>query len=229
MKKIVSLALVLVLCLSMLASCSDKKAIEKVAEMYENSAPTKVVSTTVQTVGQQVLTSRYSLTTGNIGSLRAAIYEEDYSEMRTVENGGLTDIIYGPISTEPRIYQYIEGKGTRTIHKETGNVIVDWTLEGKAYVIDKGEMAMTLTKKLIENVEYENHVFSFTVPAENTARVFGVANNLPVDASVRITDNGAEIISVHIEYTVPADGTVPDNHVVIDIEYTYNINRITIE
>ncbi|MBR5449634.1 MAG: hypothetical protein IKV43_06555, partial [Clostridia bacterium] len=81
-----------------------------IAEMYANSAPTKAVSRTVQTTGDIVLSGVYTLVTGTVGGKAAAVYEEQYQEMRTVESGGESTTIYDYIKEVHNLYQYVEGK-----------------------------------------------------------------------------------------------------------------------
>ena len=79
----------------------------------------------------------------------------------------------------------------------------------------------------ITNEQYDGTTFSATVPQANTKAVFGY--EIAADVSVTVVNNGAEIISVHIEYNLPEEGEVKATHVVMDIEYTYDNERITLD
>ncbi len=230
MKKIIAFVLLAALCLTALCSCRSKD-VDEIVEMYANSNPSKIVSTTVQTLGPVTLNGTYTLTVGTVGGVNAAVYDENYQQIRSIEDGGATDVIYGNVETIHNLVQFIEGKGTRYVHPETGNIIQDWNAEGSSIIPEKGAIAMNLNKKYMEDFESDGNTSSFTVPAKHTASVFGSSAEINSDVYVEIVNNGAEIISVHIEYTVPADEAnhVPEIVSVVDIVYTYDIEPITID
>ena len=232
MKKILkatSVVLLLAIMLSACVSCKGKLKAKDIAEMYANSAPTMVVSRTVQTTGDITLTSTYSLQTGTVGGKAAAIYEENYQRMRSVESGGESTTIYDYIEEVHNLFQYVEGKGTRQLHPDTHLVIKDWDINGKTFVIEQGSFALALKNKYVKNQNYDAATKTYTakVPAKHTAAVFGSA--IPVDVQIAIVNNGAEIIAVNIEYDLPAEGNVQPTHVVIHIEYTYDNERINLD
>ena len=226
--RITALVLLVALLVPVCVSCKKDEASSAgvIAQMYQNSAPTKAVSHTVQTTGDIVLSGTYTLVTGTVGGKAAAIYEENYQEMRSVESGGESTTIYDYIKDVHNLYQYVEGKGTRQLDVNTHNVISDWNPNGKVFAIEQGSFALYLAGN-ITNEQYDGTTFSATVPQANTKAVFGY--EIAADVSVTVVNNGAEIISVHIEYNLPEEGEVKATHVVMDIEYTYDNERITLD
>lgn len=224
MRRIVAVLLLCAVMTGALVSCGG--GVKDVLEMYENSAPTKVEAKTVETSGSIVLNGLFTITTGNISGKTAAVYEEKYQRMRDIESGGETANVYGEIEDVHNLFHYIDGKGTRQVNPETFNVISDWNPEGKVFAINQGVFTLNLKGKYLKGEDYEGHTLTATVPAKHTGSVFGT--DLGVDARLVITDNGAQIVGVHIEYTLPADGNVQATTVVIDIKYTYDNERITI-
>ena len=227
--RITALVLLVALLVPVCVSCKKDKEVSNagaIAQMYRNSAPTKAVSHTVQTTGDIVLSGTYTLVTGTIGGKAAAIYEESYQEMRTVESGGESTTIYDYIKDVHNLYQYVEDKGTRQLDANTHNVISDWNPNGKVFAIEQGSFALYLSGNITDE-KYDGTTFSATVPQAKTKAVFGY--EIAADVSVVVVNNGAEIISVHIEYDLPEEGEVKATHVEMDIEYTYDNERITLD
>ena len=226
--RITALVLLVALLVPVCVSCKKEEAAPSsasvIAEMYKNSAPTKAVSKTVQTTGDIVLSGTYTLVTGTIGGKAAAVYEEHYQEMRSVESGGESTTIYDYIKDS--LYQYVEGKGTRQLDVNTHNVISDWNPNGKTYAIEQGSFAINLNGN-VTGEQYNGTTYTATVPQANTKNVFGY--EIAANVAVTVVNNGAEIISVRIEYNLPAEGEVKETHVVMDIEYTYDNERITLD
>ncbi len=227
--KAIAVVLLSALLVSACVSCGGKLNAKDVAEMYSNSAPTKIVSRTVQTSGDIVFTGKYTLTTGVIGGKAASVYEEDYQELRSVEEGGQTTNIYEYIKDVRNLYQYVEGKGTRQVHPDTHITIQDWDLNGKKYTIEEGSFAVNLKNKFLKDEEYDadTKTFSALVLEKYTESVFG--ESIPSDVKIAIQNDGAQIIGIHVEYDLPADGDVQATHIVIDVEYTYDNEKISID
>lgn len=227
--KAIAVVLLSALLVSACVSCGNKLDVKDIVEMYSNSAPTKIVSRTVQTSGDITVSGKYTLLTGTIGGVPAAIYEEDYQEMRSVEEGGQSTTIYEYIKDVHKLYQYVEGKGTRELHPDTKIELSGWNANGQVYTIEQGSFALNLTKKSIKDAEYnaDTKTFTATVPAGNTESVFGQA--IPVDVKIAIVNDGAQIIGIHVEYTLPAEGEVQETNIVIDVEYTYDNERINLD
>lgn len=234
MKNVVKLIAVVLLAALLASACisckKDKFGAEEIAAMYSNSAPTKIVSRTVQTSGDITVTGTYTLLTGTIGGKAAAIYEEQYQEMRTVEEGGQTTTIYEYIKDVHKLYQYVEGKGTRELHPETKIELSTWNENGKVYTIEQGSFAINLAGKGVvsgESYDAASKTYTATVPASNTATVFG--QSIASDVKVRIVNDGAQITEINVEYDLPAEGEVQATHIVISVEYTYDNERINLD
>ena len=225
----IAVVLLSALLVSACVSCGGKLNAKDVVEMYANRAPTKIESRTVQTSGDITFTGKYTLTTGFVGGKAAALYEEDYQELRTVEEGGQTTTIYEYIKDVHNLFQYVEDKGTRQVHPDTHIAITDWKLDGKVFSIEEGSFALNLKNKLLDDESYDKdtRTFSATVPEKHTQSVFG--ESIAADVKIAIVNDGAQIISVHVEYDLPADGNVQATHIVIDVEYTYDNERISID
>ena len=227
--KAIAVILLSALLVSVCVSCGGKLNAKDVAEMYSNSAPTKIVSRTVQTSGDITLSGEYTLLTGTVGGKAAAVYEERFQEMRSVEEGGQSTDIYDYVKDVHRLFQYVEGRGTRELNPDTHIEITSWNAEGKVYSIEQGGFAVNLTNKLLKDREYDKDTktFSATVLEKNTEAVFGTA--IPADVKIAIVNDGAQIISIHVEYDLPAEGEVQATHIVIDVEYTYDNERINLD
>lgn len=246
MKKIIILTLVLALCVPTFFSCTSPDGdsniqasipevnneqltpIQAVAKMYKVSQPTKVVAETEHYLNDLLtLTGKYEIVTGVVDSSSASVFVSVIDEIRSVEEGGQNEEIYGIIKPVTKKIEAIEGKGTRVDGGE-------WDPEGEVWIIGRGRMAINLKDDLVKNVNYDNHVLTFTVLNENVTAVFGdiIASDVEGDVSVKITDDGAVVTAIEIKYDVKAN---PEAHVdtvtqmTINVHYTYDIERITIE
>ena len=239
MKKIFALLLIAVLALSLFVSCGDDPAptpdggatednrtdVEKVAAMYANSQPTKVVATTTQTFGNKTLTGSYTLTVGTVDGVEAANYVAEYEQMRDV-NSGATINIYGPIEAKTEQLDYRKGWGVRS-----GGFGNKWDKNAESFVPEKGAIALNLVEENLTDVKYENNKLTFKVTKDKTAAVLGEENALNVDVLIEIVNDGASIIGVTISYVLPADSAnnVEETVITISAVYTYDLERITIE
>lgn len=229
MKKIIVLMLVLALCVTAITSCgkknNPKKILQEVTEMYDNSAPTKVVATTKQVFSAYELNCKYELTTGQVGGATASVYKVTKEELETIENAGGSDIVRPMIKTTTKVTEAIEGIGSRV----DGSA---WSAEGTVYTIGRGAMALTLDKETVTDVVYENSVLTFTIPNANIATVLGEAYATGVDGdiSVTIVNDGSVITSIELRYTVPADtkAGLEASQMIVYVEYQYDIQQITI-
>lgn len=213
MKKIIAGVLILASLLMILCSCGSAKQIDRVIEMYESSKPTGIVAHTTQTFGDRELNGEYSLKTGTVDGKAAAVYEEWYQRIHSVDEGSAS-IVTPPIDEISTVKEYIEGRGVRT--DRTGSWDSSATIE-----IDS--IALNLDKKYMDEVSYANRTLSFIVYADDTEAVFG--KNIETDVSVSIVDDGAYIIGVTIFWLIPAneaEGTVLTSTEIV-ITYTYDI------
>ena len=223
MKKIIAVLLVVCSCLSVLVSCGSND-VDTVGAMFRNSQPTKVVATTTQTFAGRKLESKYTLTVGYVDGKNAAIYEGYEDVMRDIESGSGVDIVQ-PIERVPTKLWYYENKGvcdaTKTPQK--------WDKNAESFVPEKGAVALNLSSKYIKTYTYEGDTLTCTVPAAKSEEVFGEA--LSADAELIIVNDGAVITYVKISYTIPEDSSksLPEQTVVIEVNYTYDLETITFQ
>ena len=233
MKKIIVLILTLALCAATLSSCGlvnkikgmFKSPLDDVAVMYSNSAPTKVTATTKQVFKSYELNCSYELVTGQVDGMTASVYTVVTEEPESLANAGGTDVVKPFIKTTTKKTEAIEGIGSRT---NGGN----WDPAGTAYALGRGTMAINLDKKSVTNVKYENHVLTFTIPNANIATVLGsgFVDLIAGDVEVTIVDDGAVVTSIELHYTAVGNekANVAESEMTIKVEYTYDIEQITI-
>ncbi len=228
MKRIVTLLLVMALCIPALFSCDllGEGPMEKVAAMYKVSEPTKVVAYTTQKVGDLELKSDYSIVTGYVDNAPASVYVYNGQEIRSVEEGGQNEEIKDIIKLDPIKIEAIEGKGTRT----NGG---DWNPEGQVWTVGRGRMALNLDKSAVKDIVYKDNVLTFVVPKENAKTVLGetYAADIGSDVEITIVDDGAVVTSVKLHYFLNANeaANVVASEMTVEVIYTYDIERITIE
>lgn len=232
MKKIVVFLLIVALCVPALFACKNKEetpsnpVMQQVAKMYSVSQPTKVVAKTTQVIDSVKLSCDYTLTTGYVDNSAASVYVANIQEIRSVEEGGQNEEVKDLIKSYTRTIESIEGKGSRTNGGE-------WNAEGTVWTIGRGRMALNLDESAVTNIKYENHVLTFTVPKANAAKVLGeeYAADISSDVLVRIVDDGAVVTSVELHYNLAgnADINLSESVMTVKVDYTYDIERITIE
>lgn len=233
MKKIIVLVLTVALCVAAMSSCAFfdklknvfKNPLDDVASMYNESAPTRIVASTKHTVASLELNCRYELVTGYVDNMPASVYTVYTEELESVENAGSTDIKKPLIKTTNKITEAIQGIGSRINGGE-------WNAEGSIYTIGRGGMAINLDKKSVEDVNYEDNVLTFTVPQSKVANVLGAdyVAGIASDVKITITDDGAVITSIELRYTLAGDesANLPQSEMVVKVEYTYDLEKITI-
>ncbi len=244
MKKIILLLLVVALSVATLSSCNifknsqqskdpdpapvtkEPTALEKVAEMYRNSAPTKVTAVTTQTVTEDIeLVCTYELVNGTVDGAPASVYTEKKQELDTVESGGATEVIKPLVKDTVRVTEAIEGIGSRV---NGGN----WNAQGSVTNIVRGGMAIYLNEAYLTNVKYENNKLTFVIPVANVATVLGdsYATYIASDVYVTIANDGAVITSIELSYNLKANeaAKLGETAMVVKVEYTYDLEEITI-
>lgn len=242
MKKIILLLLVLAISVATFASCKifkkpqenptpdpvvkEPSALEKVTEMYRNSAPTKVTATTTQTITEDIeLVCVYELVNGTVDGAPASVYTEKKQELETVEAGGATEVIKPLVKDTVRVTEAIEGIGSRV---NGGN----WNAQGSVTNIVRGGMAIYLNEAYLTDVKYENNKLTFVIPVANVATVLGdsYATYIASDVYVTIANDGAVITSIELSYNLKANeaAKLPETAMVVKVEYTYDLEEITI-
>ena len=205
---------------------------------YANSAPTKVLTETVRTVGRgtdsYTLTSTSSLFAGTIGGKSAAVYEETSQQLRAVEDGAgeTEESVFETVEFKK---EFIQDKGVReTSNGRTGM----WNSRGTNFAPTKGSIALAITEGTIKDVKFTitdtQHVMEFKVAKANISKVFGVTADgkdvieASTDVSVVLTSNGTTVTSVVISYVVQATKDIPYQSVVIEATYDYAVQVFSI-
>ena len=239
MKKIIALILALV-CVFALAACGEDPVPEKTPEeiaieatlaCYALSAPTKVVTKTSRDFdGYYELKGEYILVTGKIDGKLATVKTYTQDVFRTIDAGSGTDILE-PIYQIEGSEEYLEGKGYRTNGGK-------WAEDGLNFAPTAGSLGIAITTANITEIKYTeskyNNVLSFTVPEENVDAVFGVdedGNSFfdhESDIKVTVTNNGAVITGIVIEYQIEADDEYPGQNVSIITDYSYELETVTL-
>lgn len=237
MKKIICLLLVLACSFAMFACGKEEEltGAQKTAQFYENSLPTKVVTTSTQSiindsgVAVQTLNGKYELVTGTIAGKLATVqtYEQDY--IREVAEGA-NAVVVGPIGTETGSLEYLEGYGRRT----NGG---SWDPNGLNFGPTAGSIAINLDDSLLQNAEYTEgedgiNTLTFTVLNANIAAVFGADSDdvalltASSDVEVTITNNGAFIQSITISYSIAGTRYYPERQITMITEYEYDVQNV---
>ena len=234
MKKIIAMILALA-CVFAVSSCGEEE-VEKTAEQiavettlsyYAASVPTRIQTNTERVYGDNFYTLKgeYILETGKTADgllITVQTYEQD--KLRTVAEGS-DSVVLEPIYTETGSEEFLEGSGRRTNGKK-------W-VDGANFAPTAGSIALNLPYDKLTDVTYTtakySNVLSFTVAEDNAADVFGANEDGDCildnesDVLVTITNNGAVITGVTIEYTVEEDDDFPGQTVVIDTVYGYEL------
>ena len=226
MKKIIALVIA-ISCIIALVSCGGTNEVDTVGQMFKDSKPTKTVVGTTQMFGETTLEGNYTLVTGLVDGAYASVYEAIYDELLSVEEGA-TEEIQGSIVEKYELLEYLAGYGVR---ETIGKTVGEWDKEGEDFAAESGPVSLKLASNLVKTYVYENNQLRCIVPAANTAEVLGLEENLAVDATIEVTDDGASITSVIISYTLPEDveAEVPETEVVIKAFYYYDLQEIIID
>lgn len=228
MKRFIALALVLVMCLAFVScgGANDDNALAEFTQLYRNSNPTKMVSTTTETFGPLTFESTKILTIGKVtdaeGTKDAVIYDVLEEKLRSVEDGGKDDIIKDTIESTHTITLFVDGKGTKSIDPKTRKAVGNWSSKNSIDIPAKGDIAIFLDPDFITSYTYENDTLSFVVPANGTLYVFG--QQIDSNVSVSIVKEGAIIKSISIRYSTLGNEEIGvyDSSVEINISYSYD-------
>ncbi|MBR5140221.1 MAG: hypothetical protein IKV16_04115 [Clostridia bacterium] len=216
----------------------NPKSVAAFVRAYANSLPTRITTSTERTVGlgssSYVLSSESTLLTGSVAGKIATIYSESYQELR--------DVASGSGDTEEKVFktvtlkkEFLQGKGTRDT---VDGVRSSWNARGTDFAPTKGSIALNINESNITVNAFEinenSHVMRFTVDKTKVQEVFGMNGVLPnIDATgnvnVTLVSNGATISSIIISYNVSSTKDMPAQSVVIEAEYKYSIQNITID
>ncbi len=231
MKKILAFLIVIALGAFMLASCGviggNEDHVSDVAGMYKHSLPTKVVAKTSQAFGDGVLTlnCEYTIVNGIVDNKDASVYTSVVESIRSVEDGGESDVVESIIETSTTVVEAIDGLGSRTNGGE-------WNSEGYVWYIERGAMALNIRNSNVTNVAYENGKLECVVPYQNVASVFGneFSADMASDVYLTITNDGARITSLELVYETYPDeaANLISTTMTVKVDYQYDIEKITI-
>lgn len=208
--------------------------VTKTLECYANSLPSKVVSTSKQEfyeIGEDGekfvaydLDSETVLVTGKVNGLNATVETTTREILRAV--GEVEDIL-GAITTTVATDEYLEGSGRRT----NGT---SWNSRGQDFAPTLGSIGINITKENALNATYTespyNNVLSFTISKDAIKEVFGAKIDITTDTnlSVTITNDGAVVTGLTIQYGIKASGNYPERIVKIAVTYDYNVQKVTL-
>ena len=239
MKKLIALLLILA-CAFSLAACKkddgddnnqtntnnvSNDVFTKVTSMLSTSRPTKIVGSTVIVSGDTTLDGYYTLIMGKIDGKAAATYDYNYERLISVEESGSLDYVTKPEVVETVYKEYLEGYGVRV----DGGA---WDASAKSFAPAGSPFSLTVNADLIAEASYDEATKTLTckVAKDKTSEVLGQAEDLPVDITLTIVDDGASINAVFITYTIPAAGKDTDAiEVTIKTFYTYRLEIINID
>lgn len=245
MKKILALILA-ACCVLALVSCvggaTDEETtmrVNEIKEMFATGVPTKIVTTTVHTVGSTILTSNATLVTGILNSKTVSVYINDIEELAQVSNS------LDPISRKTETLWYMQGKGTS---KDKG---VTWDSEGVDFAPAAGSIKINLDVNKATTVKYdeatETLVMTFDAANANSVVDSYLAEGQKIESDLTVTvgTSGGSVTMIKLEYKIPEhtidvegatneDGsavtvTIQETTVVITAVYEYDIQDVTLE
>ena len=233
MKKIIAIILAAA-CIFAFASCDEsgnggdgefENPIEAIVAMYALSEPTKIVTAYTTQVGNVTLSGEETLVTGSIDGKIATVYEYWFEELTGIDEGG-GETIFDVKKVVSGSKEYLEDQGVR----ENGG---SWKKNEYNFAPVKGDIAINITEALVADVSYSGNTLMFTVPEANIESVFGIDAGFEGDVKVSITNDGAVITGIVIEYTIPGesdddDVVYPDSVVTISTAYTYDLEVVSL-
>lgn len=226
MKRITAIIL-LIGCVFALFSCSSPTtdAIERVAEIFESNAPTKIVIETKQAIGEDAaieLSGVITLVTGKYNGLQASVYTSEIERFATIDEGATEEKPYYIVSDVKKM-EFLDGKGVRV---DGGR----WDPSADDFAPTVGDITLNITKDNATDAVYENGVLTFTVKAENTAEVLGEAYAQATDVYVEVTEYEGFITKLVLSYVeIPEDDDYPEETITITVNYSYGIQTVNID
>ena len=220
MKKIIALVLAIV-CLLLAVGCKEETSdLTKVQAAFENGMPTKILVETVTNFDGTKLYSEASLTMGSYQGRTATVYTHVYQTFDVVES-----ILNSAIISKQESKEYFEGLGYRQnfISNTRAQFVAgnDFAPETVASFIPNFQ------DNLLTNATLENGLFKATIPQANAAAVFGEGMTLASDATVEIVIAGGNVITMTLNYEIPALMTdAPNGKVTMTTSYFYDVQLL---
>ena len=235
MKRFIAFALILVLALSVV-SCNTTgggttdtntdvgETSAKILAMYSRKSPTKSVTVATYQFLDVTLQDTTTLVSGKIdGTKDAAKLTQVTQRLRSVADGS-NAIILGPIQETTTVKEYWEGRGVRT--QINGGGFGSWDSSASNFAPSEGSITLNISDSQISDVKEEGKQISFKVAAANTETVLG--KKIASDVVVTIQHDGACVVGIALTYTEAATANSPKIDVNIKVEYSYDIENITI-
>ncbi len=240
MKRFIAFALILVLAFTV-TSCNNAgnnngsgdvgeqpstigETSEKILAMYNRKSPTKSVTVATYSFGDTKLQDTTILISGKIdGTKAAAELTQITQRLRSVADGSNAAIL-GSIEETTTVKEFYEGRGVRT--QVNGGLWGIWDVSASNFAPSEGSISLNITDAQIKDIKDNGKTISFTVPKANTESVLGKAINS--DVSVILKNDGACVVGIEIVYSEAATANTPKIDVSIKVEYTYDIENITI-
>lgn len=237
MKRIISILLA-VCSVFVLFSCNRGGGVGNVGEMLSSNAPSRIETTTTQTLGENdvVITSKSTLVTGKYNGKVATIYTYEKEELASVADGA-TEVITPMIKKTEGKKEYLEEKGVRV---DGGK----WDDEGEDFAPTLGSITLNLSGKNVKNASDKDGVYTCIVPAANTKAVFGEAYDIAYDVALTVYYYEGFVNKLVLNYTVPEitkddlelnedlDKDMvgyPEINFQIEVKYEYGKQSVTIE
>lgn len=234
-------ALLLIVCtLFSFASCNKKggdnnakpqtaNEIARFSDMLAVSTPTSSDVLVTQVVNDITIESVFSIKTGTVDGLKAAVYTNTVTTLGNVEDRNLE-----LFRDKSETVWYVEGLGTST------NKGGRWIKDGKDFSPVEGSLAIDLKQEYIKSYSYkaEGSLETLTVVMSASNATKALSNFLEKnqrirhEVTVKITAAAERVSSITIEYVVPEDnlGTEDkpiwcyDIPVTIEANYSYKID-----
>ena len=198
---------------------------ENLERVYGAIAPTKIVTTTTEELGNYTLTGEATFVTGTVDGMYASVYTYRHQKLRDIDSGAATaDITTYWVETSGKL-EYVADKGLRI---DGGK----WDAEGEDFSPEAGKFALNTSKDTVTDLKEDvlTNTITFTVLAADTEAVFGEGNAIEADVYVTVTHDGGAVTGVVITYTVETDiAKYPDMIVTIKADYSYDPEKPVID
>ena len=169
-------------------------------KMLAESVPTASTTVVTQNINESVIVNTFSVVTGTVNNVKAAVYTNEVTTLGSVE-----DRVLQLYKVRNETVWYIEGMGTST---DKG---ASWDEEGKDFSPVAGSVAVDLSNKYIQSKDYVKdgaiETLTVTMTASNATKALKnfLASNqrIKYDVTVTIAAAADRISSITIEYIIP--------------------------
>ena len=223
--------------------CSEPYAAEvtglaKTLECYKNSLPTKVLTVSVQSIydfnddGEKEVVYDFTTTTTLVTGKAAGVNATKETTVAEVMNGIIADKnIPNYKNTVTSVLEYLQGKGRRS---GDGVTMGEW-VSGTNFAPRLGSIGIDITNENVYNAKYTENgsdgTLTFTIKKADVEAVFGkTIKDLSTDSdiTVSITNDGAVITEITLEYSMKPYDNFPERGVKMTQTYTYDVEIINI-